>query len=147
MNNQRRFSITKEFAVILLVPQPTCRVEHQQGIRENTKIKPADFFDHTIGITYTRGPVQDIVLWFTPATAPYIKTQHLHHSQQIIEDTAKGLTVKLKLRVNYELTALLLIFVPNIVILEPLSLRKSFYDILHKGVDGHREHDSLRPSL
>ncbi|MFM8832722.1 MAG: helix-turn-helix transcriptional regulator, partial [Cytophagales bacterium] len=48
--------------------------------KENKNLKPKEYFQHTLGITLGTGPVEDVELWFSKTLAPYLKTQHIHHS-------------------------------------------------------------------
>jgi predicted DNA-binding transcriptional regulator YafY len=41
--------------------------------KKNKQVSISDFFKHTIGITHTQGPVEDILLWFAPAIGPTLK--------------------------------------------------------------------------
>lgn len=106
--------------------------------RPNTFLNINDYFKHTIGITHHKGPVEEILLWFSPTQAPYVKTQHLHSSQQIVEDTDQGLVIKLKLIINYELTSRLLGFCPHVRVLQPRTLNQQLDDLLRQGQVANR---------
>jgi predicted DNA-binding transcriptional regulator YafY len=99
---------------------------------KNTLLKPEEHFRHTIGITSTPGPPENIELLFSPTQANYIKTQHLHHTQEIINDDEKGLHIRVKLKPNYELNSLLLSFGHEVEVLKPLSLRKKMIESVEK---------------
>jgi predicted DNA-binding transcriptional regulator YafY len=99
---------------------------------KNTLLKPEEHFRHTIGITHTPGPPENIELLFSPTQANYIKTQHLHHTQETINDDVKGLHIRLKLKPNYELHSLLLSFGHEVEVLKPLSLRKKMVESVEK---------------
>jgi predicted DNA-binding transcriptional regulator YafY len=101
--------------------------------KPNTKLNANEFFKHTLGITHAQGPVEEVVLWFSPALGPYIKTQHLHASQQIVKDDKDGLVIRLKLIINYELTSLLLSFCPEVCVLQPLALKEKLDGLLVEG--------------
>lgn len=93
-----------------------------------------NYFKHTLGITLQRDPVQDIKLWFSPSQGNYIKTQHLHATQEIISDGPSGMIVKLRLIPNYELIQLLLSFGPEVKVLEPASLSKEVKEKLKQSL-------------
>ncbi len=91
---------------------------------QNKLLNTTEYFQHTLGITHATGPVEDIILHCAPSLAPYIKTQYLHHSQEVLEESDKGLTVRLKLIPNYELISLILSYVPHMQVISPLSLKE-----------------------
>ena len=108
--------------------------------KPNTSLQANEYFKHTLGITIGDGPVEDVILWFTPSLGHYIKTQHLHTTQQVIEDNSEGLVIRLQLIVNYELISLLLSHCPQVSVIQPLSLRNKLDELLVKGreVNGKR---------
>jgi predicted DNA-binding transcriptional regulator YafY len=87
------------------------------------------YFEHTIGVTLGDGAAEEIVLWFSPLMAPYIKTQHLHPTQTTLRDDAKGLTIALKLIPNPELTQLILGYGADVRVMKPLSLKEKIAGI------------------
>src|SRR5690606_26552922 len=70
------------------------RIEQISGIR--IPFKPykgndiQQYFDHTIGVTIRSSGVKTIRLWFSPSQGNYIKTQHLHTTQEILQDDDTG---------------------------------------------------------
>ncbi|HEY5823010.1 MAG TPA: WYL domain-containing protein [Cyclobacteriaceae bacterium] len=102
--------------------------------KENKELKPKEYFQHTLGITLGKGPVEEIELWFSSLQAPYIKTQHLHHTQKTIRDNKEGLVILLKLIPNPELTQLLLSFGAEVKVLKPKSLRDSLKQVWEKAM-------------
>ena len=91
---------------------------------EQHKPNPETYFRNTIGITLTGSEPEEIELKFVASKAPYIKSQPIHQSQQIIEESADSLTVRLKLTLNYELESLILSFVDEVEVIKPLTLRE-----------------------
>lgn len=100
--------------------------------KENTKLRPDEYFQHTIGVTLGKGRPEEIQLHFTTAQGHYIKTQYLHHTQEIIKDDDDGLIITLKLIPNYELLQLLLSFGPEVEVLKPLTLRKQMAEMVER---------------
>ncbi|WP_276374339.1 WYL domain-containing protein [Chryseolinea sp. H1M3-3] len=92
------------------------------------------YFYHTIGVTINNNPVQEVMLWFSPSQGNYVKTQHLHATQEIVSDTPQGMTVRLQLIPNYELLQTLLAFGPEVKVLEPLSLKDDLKEMLAKSL-------------
>jgi predicted DNA-binding transcriptional regulator YafY len=56
--------------------------------------------------------------------APYVITKPLHHSQKVIEENERGLTIELALQINFELEKEILGFGDGVEVLAPLKLRK-----------------------
>jgi len=106
------------------------------AFKENKTLKPRQYFEHTLGITLGKGPVEEIELWFSPLLAPYIKTQHLHHTQKTVREDETGLVISLKLIPNPELTQLILSYGADITVLKPEALKESIGKIWERAVKG-----------
>jgi predicted DNA-binding transcriptional regulator YafY len=102
------------------------------NFRENKTLKPKEYFQHTLGVTLGTGPVEDIELWFSPVMAPYLKTQHVHHSQKTVRDDARGLVIALRLIPNPELTQLILGYGPDAAVLKPVHLKNEIERLWQK---------------
>jgi predicted DNA-binding transcriptional regulator YafY len=102
--------------------------------KENKTLKPKQYFEHTLGITLGPGPVEDIELWFSPLLAPYLKTQHLHHTQKTVREDENGLVISLKLIPNPELTQLILSYGADVKVLKPLTLQEHIKKVWVKAV-------------
>lgn len=85
---------------------------------------PSDYFKHILGVTVGKGPIETIILTFHPDYAPYLKTQSIHPSQEIVLDSEKEFRIQLKLIPNFELTSLILSYGRKVKVLEPLSLKE-----------------------
>jgi len=90
----------------------------------NDVIVQEEFYKNTIGVTVNNLRPQQIVLKFTPLHAPYVITKPLHHSQKVIEENERGLTIELALQINFELEKEILGFGDGVEVLAPLKLRK-----------------------
>jgi predicted DNA-binding transcriptional regulator YafY len=102
--------------------------------KENKTLKPKQYFEHTLGITLGKGPVEEIELWFSKTMAPYIKTQHLHHTQKTVREDETGLMITLKLIPNPELTQLILSYGADVKVLRPVALQKGIKEIWSKAI-------------
>lgn len=110
------------------------RIEEEAvAFRENTGIKPEEYFRQTLGVTVGKGPAEEIRLLFTPQQGHYIKTQPIHESQIILQDDADGLLIQLMLVVNFELIAFIQSYVPHVRVIGPSSLREQVMENLRKG--------------
>jgi predicted DNA-binding transcriptional regulator YafY len=57
--------------------------------------------------------------------ANYLKSQPIHHSQQILQESKQEFRVQLELVVNYELIALLLSMGEKVKVIKPISLAQT----------------------
>jgi len=90
-----------------------------------------EYFNDVVGITVTpNGRVETVLLEADRDTAPYIMTKPLHHSQELIEETPKGILVSLRVQLNFELEREILGFGARIKVLAPERLKKRIKDIL-----------------
>ncbi len=132
------YSEARSNVITLGLDRITC-VEHAAvTFRENKSLKPKEYFQHTLGITLGKGPVEEIELWFSPFHAPYLKTQHLHHTQKIVSEEETGIVVTLKLIPNPELTQLLLSYGADVKVLKPENLRLQIKEVWTKALKESR---------
>lgn len=110
------------------------RIEKLEICKETFKsavdFSPSDFFKYSFGITQFNGADPETVeLQFTPYQAPYIISQPLHHSQEILEnDKNKGLKMRLKVYITHELESTILGYGKEVKVLTPASLKKKIKD-------------------
>lgn len=102
--------------------------------RQYTGTDLQKYFEHTIGVTIGITGVKEVRLWCSPMQGHYLKTQHLHATQQIISEDRTGMVVSLQLIPNYELLQTLLAFGPEVEVLQPASLREQMIDMLTKSM-------------
>jgi len=119
----RGFSEKRRDVIILGLERIGDVQEEKIRYRDDRAINDKEYFFHTIGITKGSGTVEDIDLEFTPSQGHYVKTLHLHHTQQIVKDDAQSLVIRLRLIQNYELCQLITSFMDQVTVLQPLSLR------------------------
>jgi len=81
------------------------------------------FFDDVIGVTIPKAEMekQTIVLRFTPKQFPYVVSKPLHHSQTIISEDERLLSIEV--RPTYELDQQILSFGNDVEVLKPASYR------------------------
>ncbi|MFZ4753675.1 MAG: helix-turn-helix transcriptional regulator [Chitinophagaceae bacterium] len=91
-----------------------------------------NYFRSAIGISMTGQKPEKILLQFNPEQASYLKSQPIHHSQQIIRDTKKAFVIQLELVINYELMSLLFGFRDQLKILKPASLVEDMQKTIHR---------------
>jgi predicted DNA-binding transcriptional regulator YafY len=95
------------------------------SIRENyftvdKSFDPETLFKYSFGIT-AGGKPEKIVLKFAPQEGRYVKAQPLHPTQKIINESADGLTVELRVIPSYELKATIRSFGTRVKVIEPVD--------------------------
>jgi predicted DNA-binding transcriptional regulator YafY len=98
-----------------------------------------NYFRETIGISMPGTQPEKIVLRFAPEQANYLKSQPIHHSQQIIRESKKEFTISIQVVINYELRALLLGFGNQVKVMKPAYLAKEFKEIAAAMLDSYRD--------
>lgn len=89
----------------------------------------AAYFKNTIGINYKNRIPSKVELSFSHKQGYYIKTQHLHETQEILVDTSKELRIRMYVVINYELISMILSFGDGVKVLKPLSLKNEMIKI------------------
>jgi predicted DNA-binding transcriptional regulator YafY len=128
------YSERRRHKVILALDRMECVSRMKVPFKPYTGKELLHYFEHTIGVTLGEGAAEEIVLWFSPLMAPYIKTQLLHHSQATQLEDANGLVIVLKLIPNPELIQLILGYGAEVKVIKPASLRNKVAAIMKKGV-------------
>lgn len=82
----------------------------------------SDLFEHIYGITDSHGPVEDIILSFSPLFGRYVKAKPIHQTQEVLSDTDTECIVRLRLAPNRDLLMHLRSYGEHLTVLEPASL-------------------------
>jgi predicted DNA-binding transcriptional regulator YafY len=130
----RGYSSKHKDVIILALDRMEGITLSQTKYRDDVATSDKEYFYYTIGITKGKGPVEDIHLQFTPEQGHYIRTLHIHHTQKILRDDKQGLMISVQLIQNYELCQLLMSYMPNVKILQPVSLREKIVGMLRMGL-------------
>jgi len=94
------------------------------------KKKASKLFENTIGLTYSLGDVEDVVLSFTPLQGKYIKTLPMHSSQRILVDNEQELQIKLRIIPNFEFQQQILKLGDNVKVIQPQWLADEIKTVL-----------------
>jgi len=89
----------------------------------NTSADYAEHFEDVVGVSVPDVPLSAVDILVAPALWPYLSTKPLHGSQKVVSKTEAGVTIRLQVKPNYELQALLLSHGDELRILEPPELR------------------------
>ncbi|GAA4453043.1 hypothetical protein GCM10023189_17450 [Nibrella saemangeumensis] len=90
----------------------------------------SELFEHIYGVTDSSGPVEEIVLQFTPLFGRYVKAKPIHQSQEVLCDTDTECVVRLRLAPNRDLLMHLRSYGEHLKVLQPASLVQAFTDSL-----------------
>lgn len=91
-----------------------------------------NYFSSTIGVSHSEEAPQNIQLQFDASQMNYIKSQPLHASQKILNESKTHIKVAYSLVVNYELKSLLLGFGNTVKVLKPISLAQTIKEMAEK---------------
>lgn len=83
-----------------------------------------EVFNHTIGVSLFVGDPEKILLKFSYPQSEYILSKPLHESQSVVEQDEDSVTIRLFVRINYELKALVRSFGNQVEILKPSDMLK-----------------------
>lgn len=109
-----------------------CSLELSQNgnYQKATDLNPELYFKNAIGISFEGDKVEEVILSFLPHDGNYVKTQHLHSSQETLIDDENELMVKLSVVINYELISTILSFGKGVRVISPVLLRQQIANIL-----------------
>lgn len=105
----------------------------------NTLMKTKEYLKNCIGVNLKDGKVEKVTLEFIPSEGMYIKTQKLHHSQEIIQDDKSALIISLNVVINFELVGIILSYGPSAKVIEPQRLKDKIRQISEKIVTLYKE--------
>ncbi|GAB4032788.1 helix-turn-helix transcriptional regulator [Spirosoma jeollabukense] len=97
----------------------------------------SELFEHIYGITDSSGPVEEIVLSFTPLFGRYVKAKPIHQTQEVLSDTETECVVRLRLAPNRDLLMHLRSYGENLKVLKPASLVQDMKESLAATLAGY----------
>lgn len=98
-----------------------------------------DFFRHSVGITAFPGThPEKVILAFSRSQAPYILSQPIHSSQEIIKEDPQELQIGLTVYITAELKMAILSFGPDVRVIEPVGLKNEIVNTIQKMHDSYR---------
>lgn len=100
-----------------------------------SSFSPDDYFKYSFGITVNaKEKPSKIHLRFGITEAPFLKTQPLHPSQRIIEESIESILVELECWIGFELINSILGYGGNVEVLSPSYLRNQIKTELQKAL-------------
>ncbi|MCD8288260.1 MAG: WYL domain-containing protein [Porphyromonadaceae bacterium] len=118
------------------------RINADERFTRRTDIDVPALFRESFGIwNDPQMPIDEIILRYDAVDGAFIKTFPLHTSQEIIEETADNITIRLHLRITNDFVMELLSRSSSVEVLNPLSLRRQLYDIYVNAIQRNKPHD------
>jgi predicted DNA-binding transcriptional regulator YafY len=99
----------------------------------------SEYFNDVLGVSISAGAaVEKVTLFVDTATAPYVVTKPIHHSQKVEETLTNGIVVSFHVQLNFELERELLGFGDRIRVLGPERLRRQIKERLSAALDSYQ---------
>lgn len=89
---------------------------------EQAHFNPEEFYHYCIGVSALNQKPEDVILSFDPFQGKYIKSQPIHHTQEVLIEDDNEYRIKLHLIVNYELKMLILGYGSSVRVISPNPL-------------------------
>ncbi|MBK9537494.1 MAG: WYL domain-containing protein [Flavobacteriales bacterium] len=96
--------------------------------RPNGTVDFAEFFEDVVGVTVPDTPVEQVDIRVSTDLWPYLASKPLHGSQKVIAKAKESITIRLSLKVNYELRSMLLSHGGDLEVISPAHLREAMRD-------------------
>lgn len=90
----------------------------------------SELFEHIFGITDSSGPVEEILLQFSPLFGRYVKAKPIHQTQEVVRDTDDECVIRLRLAPNRDLLMHLRSYGEHLTVLQPASLANEIRESL-----------------
>jgi len=108
----------------------------EKNFKSEQDFNSDNFFKHSIGISRLDDAPSKVLIRFDVSEEPYLRTQAIHHSQQI-QNHSEYITVELYVLETYELYSLIMSFGAKAVVLEPVGMRNRISDMLQKAIKNY----------
>jgi predicted DNA-binding transcriptional regulator YafY len=104
-----------------------------EKFEKGTELNLKSHYRHIFGIfNDPKVSVEEVVLCFVPQRGNYIKSKPLHPTQRTLEDTERGLTIALDVKINPELLSEILSYGEQVQVLRPDTLKNQLRELLVK---------------
>lgn len=119
------FSSVSETVLVMALDRIRSIKDCDSPYTSDASFIPADFFRYSLGITQLHGTnPEKVKLSFSSHQAPYILSQPLHASQELLSETEDGIVIQLTVYPTAELRMAILSYASDVEVLEPASLRR-----------------------
>ena len=107
-------------------------------------LEPETFFRHTIGVSVTDQPPEEVRIRLSTARAPYVLTKPLHHSQREVGRGDRYVEIALLVQHTFELESELLALGEDAQVVSPTGLRRRMRQLTQAAASAY-EHQPLTP--
>jgi len=119
----------KQFRTLGIDRAEALKVLSKTFIRDKS-IHPQEVFKNIIGLNYSTGKVEEVLLSLSTLQAKYVLSLPLHHSQKVVKENSKEVVISLTLVPNFELLQKILMMGDAVKVLQPASLVKEVKESL-----------------
>jgi predicted DNA-binding transcriptional regulator YafY len=110
----------------------------------NDRYDAGAYYRDVVGVTVSENLRPTRVKIFVDAlNAPYVETKPIHHSQQVVERSIKGITITIDVQLNFELEREILSFGSGMVVLAPQALRSRLQKKLINAAEKYEQSDEI----
>lgn len=109
--------------------------ERFEPIEFNSK----EYFEYSFGITVPDEEPVDVVISFTPFQGNYLRTLPIHSTQQILADSDKEFTIKVKVKPSYEFFSKIYSYGSDAIILSPKSIVNTVSKVFIKAANNYNK--------
>ncbi|MEY4572643.1 MAG: hypothetical protein RLZ10_1887 [Bacteroidota bacterium] len=126
---------------------PLDRIENvQTNYNLNYKVDSteswADYFYDIIGVTRYNEPIEKVLLHVNKATLPFIQTKPIHPTQKIRIYEDEKIEIEIQVIPNHEFFSVILSYGKDLVIKEPMNLRKTMQSIVLQMANHYKQTDT-----
>ncbi len=110
----------------------------KEEFRRSSKFNSIEFFKHSYGITVNHeANVESIRLKIGKVATDYLKSQPIHETQKIIEESDQGMLVEIRILPSYEFYSHIMSWGGQIQILEPKKIREKMQEWMKNGLEAY----------
>ncbi len=111
--------------------------------RFNHDFSPEEYFKYAYAVTVYDGEPEVIELLFKNHTGSYVLTQPMHHSQVLLSQTDKEVSIQICVGVTNELIVDILSYGMDIEVKRPIHLRDKIIEILNNALKSYRSYSEM----
>lgn len=101
---------------------------------EPKEFNSSEYFRFAFGITVMDETPVEVIISFTPETGNYVRTLPIHHTQEIINDTAEKFVIRLKVIPSYEFYSKIYSYGSSATIISPEHIKSRFQKTFEEAV-------------
>lgn len=115
------------------------RILSRERFMRNDTIDIPALFRESYGIwNNPEDPVEEIVLKYDVLDGAFVKTMPIHPTQELLDDSSDGITIRLQLRITNDFVMALLARSRSVEVIRPISLRQRIYEIYCQALERNK---------